>query len=258
MKSLLIVAIFISVLNSCANNRKVTRNSSEGVSKLHSLNFFYDSLFTVNDYAYKLWHSDSSVIFQFVGVDFDFLPDSNSEKAVLITWKYIYLDLKNLKCQDYLTFDTSAKATANYKLAPEEFIQNNLFLPLPLPFMKEPMHDMNDTVIENKKYKRIRFDQTEAETHWRTIVYLSDKYSQDLFHLNVLLDKKYSPMRVMRIDWVLNGELQMFSYYEELNNKLTKNEKAIFKRWKLNADTTTLPVITFMDALKTKPSSEKN
>lgn len=258
MKLLLILTIFISVCCSCEGTRKLSKNSSEGVSKLHSINFFYDSIFDVKDYYYKMWYLDSSVIFQFVAVDFDFLPDSNSAPPSLKTLKFIYLDLKNLKCQDYLTFDTSAKATANYKLAPGEFIQNNLFLPLPLPFMKEPMHDMNDTVIENKKYKRIRFDQTNADRHWRTIIYLSDKDSQKLFHLNVLLDKKYSPMRVMRIDWVLNGELNLLCYYEELNNKLTENEKAIFKRWRINADTTTLPVITYMDALKMKTPGDEN
>ncbi len=48
----------------------------------------------------------------------------------------------------------------------------------------------------------------------------------------------------MREDDYTNGKISTTSYYDEIKTKLSDNEKAVFKRWSLNADTTTLPVLT--------------
>ena len=54
----------------------------------HTINYAVDTTNMVDDYKYKLWYSDNSIIVERVYILFNFPPDSNSKPPSLETLKY--------------------------------------------------------------------------------------------------------------------------------------------------------------------------
>lgn len=247
LKLLLILSFFTTLYYSCSINKELTQQNTEGLLRFHSINYSIDKSNSVYDYNFNVWYLDSSIIIQFVYISLDFMPDSNSKSPSLETLKYVYVNLKNLSCQDYRTFGASEHPLTNYKLKKGEIIQRDFFSEDEYisPIYHSPNIKLSDTVIQNVSFKRFLFKEEDSDPSWQRIIYLTKKFPQNIIHLDWKLDKKYYPFKIMRFNDYTNGNISNSSYYDEIKIKLSDSEKAIFKQWKLNADTTILPVLTF-------------
>ncbi|MEO5967438.1 MAG: hypothetical protein ABIP68_06910 [Ferruginibacter sp.] len=259
LKSLFILSFLTTLYYSCSNGKELTQQNKEGLVSFHSKNYSVDNSNNVDDYNFNVWYSDSYIIIQFVYISFDFLPDSNSKSPSLETLKYVYVNLKNLHCQDYRTFDDSEHPLTNYKLKKGEIIQRDFFSEDEYisPIYNSPNVKLFDTVIKNIRFKRFLFKGENVEPSWQRIIYLTKKLPQNIIHLDWKLDRKYFPFKIMRFNDYTNGNISNSSYYDEIKIKLSDSEKAVFKQWKLNADTTFLPVLT-LDEVREGDIKEMN
>lgn len=242
MKFIFFFSVLIFTVNSC-NFRHINSYSNEGIIRDHSINIHYDKTSNVYDYNFQVWYCDSAVIFQHVFVSMKLGVDSIP--ATLKTYKYVYLDLRNLKCQDYRTLDASAKPFGNYKLQRNESILSHFFeQDYTLPIFKTKTEKLDDTIIAKKNYKRILYKGTKEEPLWQRTIYLTAEDNNIQYHIYPMLDKQYYPLRVIRLDDLLDGKLTEINYIEPIKTELSNYERSVFKNWKINADTTTLPMLT--------------
>ena len=238
---------------SCANHRKLTKISNEGKIMYNVTQYNVNPADDVKDYTFHILYLDSTVILEYVQIEFEMgVPLAKRSPAVLKTKKIVFIDLKNLHCQDYRKLDTTETPIANYQLTPNEILQWNFYSLDSIPINNTLPFTMSDTIIGNKTYKRIFFENNNLQQKQivKRIIYMTDQYSQNLFHVSVSLDKKYSPFRVMRFEDYVNGIPAVSLYYDELSNKLTDFERKVFEKWKNNAKHITLPLLTQDQALR--------
>ncbi|MEO6670359.1 MAG: hypothetical protein ABIN36_12835 [Ferruginibacter sp.] len=247
---LLITWFCVVCVLACSSSRKLPADIAEGRINYHYISNYVDSFNDVKDYNYSIWYQDSCIVLQYVHVLYELdatMPERPA--ASMHTLKYVYLDLKNLSCQDYHAFDTSSVPYKNYKLKPGEILQWNFYNVDNIPTYNDKPLISVDTVFHNKRYKKFVFQLPFTEDVKR-VVYMTDQYSQNLFHISLMLDRKYAPYRVIRTEDFVNGKHEATLYYEELSNKLTGFERSVFTKWKYNAQHTALPVVSFDEAQK--------
>jgi hypothetical protein len=249
------VLLFFSFVSCGEAQSNISNITNEGKVKLHFIRYDIpepSNTDDVRDYNYQLWYLDSAVILEFVAVDYDFLiTDAKRPPATLKTKKFVYIDLKTLLCQDYKEFDTIAQPKSNYKLKPGEAILWRFHV-LDTPsysYFSNKFSQLSDTIMNQKKYKRIFFEKIGALDNMTRIIYLTDQYFENLFHISAIKDKQYFPLKLVRIDDYIDGKPFSSVYYEQKNTTLSDFERAVFKSWEYNARTTKLPVITLKEAL---------
>jgi hypothetical protein len=198
----------------------------------------------------KIWFKDSCVIYE-VKVITTFTNDIDDSyfKESHDIYKYTYLDLRTLICQDYYNLSDTALPVCNYQVKSGESMNWDFyskrsmdpageFIPLP------------DTIFENKSYKRVRFANKAFQ--YEDVFYLDCEPRNNIFHINKTVDELYPNCKVVRLETRgdLKSPLVGIFHPTIVREKLTTQEKEIFKKWGVNAKSTTLPMLTQSEASK--------
>lgn len=231
--------------NSCKTNYK-KKNITEGIIRGHSISYEFSKYEMVEDYSQDMWFKDSAVIFKNVIISFELDATEDSEPAFLETLKYVYVNLKNFRCQDYLYFGVDAKPEANYTVKKNEpfqwaFFFENDYIP---PVEKTPLVKLSDTLMNGIKYKRLLYSGNGKPPYWQRLYYLCETKLPEMFHNSPRIEKNYYPLKALRIEDLKYGKVIEFSYIEILKDSLSEFERSVFKQWGINADTTTLKLQT--------------
>lgn len=203
----------------------------------------------------KIWFKDSCVIYE-LRINFetrDQTPKGTVVKKSYPVWRYIYLDLNTMICQDYQNFKDTAKPFCNYSLKLNDTIGIwKFFAPKIVTDTIPGIATMSDTTINNTLFKRIKLlYKYYRETGDYSIYYLGCNIPKNMFHLNRTLDEIFSCCKGTRVELLdKNGKVTGRTEYKVISNKLTVEEENIFKQWHKNAATTKLPLLPFREAIR--------
>jgi len=231
--------------NSCKINYK-KNNITEGIIRGHSISYEFNKYEMVEDYSQEMWFKDSAVIIKNVSISFELDATEDSKPAFLETLKYVYVNLKNLKCQDYLYFGPNAKIEANYTVKKGEFFPwpfffENDYIP---PVGKTPLIKLSDTLMNGINYKRLFYTGNGKPPYQQRIYYLCETNLPEMLHFVPRIEKLYYPLKALRTEDLEYGKIIGLSYYEIVADSLSEYERSVFNQWAINADTTTLKLQT--------------
>ncbi|MBX2939975.1 MAG: hypothetical protein KF880_07840 [Ferruginibacter sp.] len=197
----------------------------------------------------KIWFSDSMVIIEAKVV---FHPNDN-EKSVGLkypVYKFIFLDLKTMRYQDYFSFSDTAFVQCNYKTTGEnEFVEWR--------FWRTGLHDsekfdvLGDTLIHGIQYtllKTVGKEKQKAGIH--EYHYMRCNVPQLIFHIrDGGIEQNFKGCKVFKYE-MFSEILELVDGIEFrfLSDTLTDYERSIFKQWSENAKTTDIPLINSLDA----------
>jgi hypothetical protein len=196
-----------------------------------------------------IWFKDSVVIMERKMMDQYYENDSITRRINKLIG-FTYLDLKNMRCQDYLKMHDTAKPVTNYRLTDKEFLCFGFYI-LPKPFKASQLvFPSKDTVIGDKKFKMVRvFNKLDSSGYE---YYLQKRLSDNIFHLNAFLDNSFPEFQVVKIIFYYNVLSKRVSVTEInfIADSLSKQQNAIFKQWENNSRNTSLPTSSMMNAIK--------
>lgn len=252
LPKLFFAAVVISIIIfSCANTQKSYNTiQKEGKVTVTWIRPFVNIQNDVKEYTYNIWYLDSMVIIEYVQIEFDLIPDPNKkiEPAFLKTKKYVFFDLVKMQCQDYKNFDTAAIPINMYKLNKEDVLLWNFYSLDSFPFDLSSYLKVSDTLINETNFKRVKFNKSKmSEKNLNRIVFMTNEYKDNIFHLSLSVDNIFSPLKVMRYDDYIGSDLVTSVSYKNTSLKLSNLEKEVFLKWKKNAEISTLPITNFAD-----------
>ena len=201
-----------------------------------------------------IWFKDSCVVYELRirSETSESTPQGTVVKKSYPVWRYIYLDLRTMICQDYHTFKDTATPFCNYVLKPNEptgiwkFFTFKKFLNRSLN-----MFTMADTTIDKTFFKRIKVPNKYYPQNFYKIYYIKCDAAQNIFHLNDTLDEIYPGCKSTISDFFdSTGKLLIRDKYEIIRDKLTAEEENIFKQWQQNAKKIKLPLLTYEEAMR--------
>ena len=238
-------------------------SQKEGIFKFSTENLpsKYDSsrnlpewLSNMNSFT-KIWFKDSCVVYE-LRIRYetrDQTPQGTIVKKSYPVWRYVYLDLRTMICQDYQHFKDTATPFCNYFIKPEDTLRFLNF------FSKKTSLDitqkkilLSDTVINRTIFKRIKvFYKYYPQQNFYTIYYQNCNVPQNIFYFNTTLNKTYPGCKTVIGDFFdSTGNLLIRDKYEILTDKLTLEEKNIFKQWYQNSLKTKLPLLPYEEAIR--------
>lgn len=202
----------------------------------------------------KIWFKDSSVIFA-IRLYLE-SRESTAEGTILKksnpVWRYMYLNLRTMACQDYLSFKDTAAPFCNYRFPLNE--PANVWVFFAQKNASDTLHGvfpLNDTIINNTVFKRIKILYKYYDLHKDYGVYYLEKDpKKSIFHMNQTLSDMYPDYNAKKFDFFEpNGNI-IFGSEHIITDKLTSEEECIFKKWESNAKNTKLPIISYSDVYK--------
>ncbi|MEO6670792.1 MAG: hypothetical protein ABIN36_15035 [Ferruginibacter sp.] len=202
----------------------------------------------------KIWFMDSCVIYEMkvINTVTNHTNRGISEKHSYDLYKFSYLDLRNLNCQDYYHFSDTALPVCSYKLKPIEAVNWNFYAKRPDVDLNGLQQVLSDTIINNISLRRIKFSHS-ADGYTDEIIYYQDcNTKQNIFHINPSIDELYPNCKIVRSEsrGDITSKLTWVFELNMLSENLTTNEKAIFLKWGKNAQSTQLPVISLQESMK--------
>ncbi|MEJ7625320.1 MAG: hypothetical protein WKF35_00540 [Ferruginibacter sp.] len=238
--------IFFSLLitiNSC---------SAQKINKAGVLNYYYfipDRPITENVILFK----DSAVILEMKAVK-SFEVNDTTLYSGYDVYKYTYLDLTTMRCQDYNNLSDTAKPYTNYVLKHNDIITWNFYKSEKIE-TKSNIIFQKDTIIDNLMYKRIKTIKRFEEEGLEYIYYLECNGKQNIFHVDTTIERK-TKCKIIRSDLVDSNGVIKFSFrYQIIRTKLREDEERVFTRWKINASETSLPLLKLSDVEKIRIDS---
>lgn len=201
----------------------------------------------------KIWFMDSCVIYEMKVLR---NLTNNTDSGVFKfqsydLYKFTYLDLRNLTCQDYYHFSDTALPVANYRLKPEETLNWNFYAKGRETDLAGDKLTMTDTVIQNKDFKRLRF-QRSANGYTDESIYCIDcNAKQNIFHINRSIDEMFPDCKVVRLETRgdIKDSLKWIFEANVVREILTPAERSIFSKWGKNASETKLPLINLGEVM---------
>ncbi|MDB5202030.1 MAG: hypothetical protein JWQ27_1439 [Ferruginibacter sp.] len=240
-KILITFGILMGALVGCSH--RFTSYQHEGIQSYSYTGFIREG--QIN----KLWFKDSMIICAARAYRKEELNDSVIYEGYDL-YKYSFLDLKTMRCQDYYNFSDTARPFTNYILHKEKgeavgwgFYNDNSF-----ENRADSLISLPDTTIDGSIFKRLKTVNMYKPFKDEYIIYFKCPAKQSMFSLDRRLEKKYPNCKIVRTDLVDSNAVigATFEYAIEREN-LTANEEKIFRKWKENAATTKLPVISFKE-----------
>lgn len=209
----------------------------------------------VNNFESRIWFKDSTVIYE-VKVQWGInIAEENGmkRKEGYDVFKYTYLDLKTLRCQDYYNLSDTAKPINNYRLKRDEVINWKFYYDENPVDLAGSRSVLPDTVIGEKQYKRIKFTSKNGDYNSETINYLDCFSKTTIFHLNRALDIENPGCQVVMTESRpdVNKPLKSVFKTEIIQDKLLDNELKIFKKWGKNMQSTRLPLLSLDEVNRT-------
>lgn len=238
MKIILLITIINVVHSSCSKSIHI----QEGLEEHFSL------ILGNPDQQKKIWFKDSIVIFEIWAHQHFELNDSIIKSGYDL-WKYTYLDLTTMKAQDYRYFKDSSKPVNNYYLTSTDKIEWGFYNNTGFNSHPDSTVQVEDTVINGQKFHR--WINTKPQMgEYKFVLFVDCNSPTSIFMADRAFELRHPGCIVKRIDLV-NGEGNQESSFEYKIDRtyLTKNEKAIFKSWRKNAKSTSLPLISYKEML---------
>jgi hypothetical protein len=196
----------------------------------------------------NIWFFDSTVIYEF-------RINLKSENQTSEGWvvkesypvqSYIYLDLRTMICQEYLSFKDTAKPFCTYRFGPSDYMVWRFFDQKGKDDTISGTIPMKDTSINNKIYKRIKvlYKYYSIEKNY-IIFYIDCAAKKNIFHGMRMLEEMYPGCTATFNEFYdENGGLMQRSGYEITRGSLSNEEECIFRSWTKNAANNKLPLIT--------------
>ena len=246
------MVVLLITFFSCANKGFLR----EGVISYQTYFADYDSMTELplfNTSENRIWFSDSSVIYEIkiIGIKTDHTSKGTFEKTSFDFFKYTYLDLRTMRCQDYFNLKDTAFPVNNYLLEIGHFAGWEFFTPKYPIDTSGIMSLLPDTIIDHKNYSRIKIKNNPDTLEFDYEFYLDCKTKNNMFHLNPTLDEMYPRCKVVRsIMKFKNYHFTTVFNTKIVADTLSKEEKTVFAKWAQNAIVTKLPLINYMEANK--------
>jgi hypothetical protein len=203
----------------------------------------------------RIWFKDSCVIYE-MRINYqtaDQTPQGTVVKRSYPVWRYIYLDLRTMICQDYQNFKDTAKPFCNYSLKPTDYIGIwKFFAPKKNSDTLPGMTIISDTIINNSLFKRAKvLYKYYRETGNYFIYYLNCNVASNMFHLNRTLNEMFPGCKTIRIDLMeSNGKVSARTEYEIFSDSLSAEDENLFKEWHKNSLKIQLPLLSYEEAMK--------
>lgn len=203
----------------------------------------------------RIWFKDSSVIYE-MRINYE-TRDQTLQGTVVKksypVWRYIYLDLRTMICQDYQNFKDTAVPFCNYSLKLNDTIVIwKFFAPKRSSDTSNGMFTMHDTTIGNTLYKRIKvLYKYYRQTGDYFIYYLNCNATPNMFHMSRTLNEMFPGCKTTRCDILdKNHKVTGRTEYKILSDTLTYAEENVFRKWHDNALKTKLPLLSYTEATR--------
>jgi hypothetical protein len=209
-----------------------------------------DSMATQHE---QMWFKDSCVIYErrtHLETSEDAKEGTVVKKSFPV-WRYIYLDLKTMLCQEYLDFKDTSMPFCSYKIMPTDTM--GFWNAFALKKKSDTLHGvfpMMDTIVEKKIFKRVKILYKYYEYEKSYCVYYFDcNAQQNIFHLNRTLSDMYPRCKSSRLDFYdSTNKVIIREERNVIRGKLTALEEAVFKQWHKNLINIKLPLIKVSEA----------
>lgn len=249
MKKIILVSsfsIFAFHLLSCSNTRKL----KSGIVSYQAYFTEYDSttqLPLADTTPSRIWFKDSSVIFEVKLIHIEGIQSSPpTEKISFRPFMFTYLDLRTMKCQDYITLTDTSSPVNNYSLNLGEGFGWEFYLPKKTDDTLGIRTVLPDTIVNNKSYKRLKIVTSDTIEHE---YYIDCNAKPTIFHLNRTLDEIYTNCKVVKsVLKFKNTPFTDISEVKVLSDSLSRSEESIFSKWAKNASECKLPLLDFRGA----------
>ncbi len=197
------------------------------------------------------WFEDSTVIYEIYEQYSEIRNDTLIAEGNRLAY-YTILDLPTVHAQDYFLFSEDSEPVTDYNLNENEFISWGAFKKNTKPDKHvDSLIQTSDTVIDGRKIKRLWYTLSGPGWQARVTCGLSCSIPKTIFHLNRSLDDKYPDCQVTYFlsEDLLNG-FSTTSKLSVIRDSLTDSEKMVFKKWKANLASTSLPGTSYSFAKK--------
>jgi hypothetical protein len=236
----------------CSCSKKYYQN--EGIYSLHSffLNYIDSTKLPIPlpNMESKLWVKDSFVIFEVKSIN-EFSVNDTLKRIGYDFYKYTFLNLKTKTCQDYKNLSDTALPICNYFLGPDECILWDISGEIDSLGISKEAKMISDTIIKNKKLKRIRTDEMPFIPEYSFVYYLECPVRKSIVHLCKKLDDIYPKCQVVMTELIeKKSDIRYLNEVKCLREKLESSELAVFAEWEKNSINTKLPLLTFNAAGK--------
>jgi len=218
----------------------ITQTMSQGVVEIHS------NLSSSRIAKDKIWFKDSCVVYEILNsVNTD--NGSGVEKHSYEILKYVFLDLKTMRCQDYLSFSDTAIALNNYILRSGETVAWGFFSDAK-PRYQDLLSFISDSTMNGIVYKRAR--AVERNSDWELIyVYYLRSLKSNIFSMNKHLEIDQPGYKTTRLDIIDPRSNKVTTIeIEIIKEQLDSKEERILDRWNDNAMHTKLPLLSLKEA----------
>lgn len=248
-----IFVFFVLLILLLFSQRTFSQQHNEG---LISMNTYYTGFKDSSDIPFslartesKFWYRDSSAIFEIKVTrgrgGSDVVTKYNYELV-----KYTFLDLRKMRCQDYLVLSDTAAPFCNYVLGRTDFLSGvNLWYTEDSTFNSVELINLSDTVINNVNYKRVCQVNSKTVPRSKNTYFLDCEKAPIAFNLSEGLSEIYSGCQVRIMEMNSNDEMTMGFSMEQVRSKLTEEENRIFDKWEANSKSTSLPLMKFNETI---------
>jgi hypothetical protein len=199
----------------------------------------------------RIWFKDSCVVYE---IRANLESSESTSKGTVVkrsspVWKYAYLDLRNMHCQEYLHFKDTSLPFCNYILKPDEMIGWKFYMPKSSMDTGTGIIPMSDTTIDKKVFKRLNGIWKDPVETLYSISYLDCNAPQNIFYMGKTISEMYPGCKITRSD-VFDSDGKLLSRFEFkiIRDKLTEEEESALNQWEKNAKNTTLPLLTQAEA----------
>ena len=159
-KYILIYIFYVGVL-SCGNSNISNEHLTEGLISVHKYFLNVESISQLprpDNLEKKIWFKDSCIILEqkVVNINTNYGDSGVQRSESYDFYKYTFMDIRTLICQDYYYFSDSAVPICNYKLKKTD--DNGwIFYAINKPIETlGKLSPIPDTLINNRLYKRIK------------------------------------------------------------------------------------------------------
>lgn len=202
----------------------------------------------------RIWFQDSCIINEIMSYN-TFTEQADTGIVNKSGWelsRYVYMDLRTMKCQDYYEFSDSSQPVCNYVVKKNEGLGWNFFDDFDSISKKGSWEKLADTMISLKNFKREKLVYFLGTYRYEYIYYLDCSAPKHIFHLNKYLDEKYPHCKTVtrQFKGEIQDSLKLMFELNVVNNKLSPIESKIFKQWAKNARKTTLPLLDYQGSMK--------
>ena len=202
----------------------------------------------------RIWFLDSTVVYE-IKMYHNYIDKQGEKNRNFGYWKdykFSFLDLKTMRCQDYRTFSDTASPICSYKIGEDESFGWRFYSSKKTTDTAGKINELEDTVINSKIYKRIQVLNVDSANGYEYVYYFDCNSPKSIFHLNKSLDDYFPDCQTIRFD--LRGNLtlpltQVMEWKFE-TQKLFPIELRVLKKWSENMKNTNQEFVDFKVASK--------